>query len=310
MESNDARIGPSSYVNGRIEGDGNLIVEGRVDGSIQIRGDLHIEASASVKSSVSARNILVFGLLVGDAVAAERIELAPSGRMIGDVRTPRFTVHEGAAFKGRVDMVDFPGPERPLADPRTAARGQSTAYSSVPYGSTPFAGSSLYYNASGNASSTSTGFAGSSTLYGGRTTGGLARASLPMSGMPSTSLPLSSVPLAGMSTPFRRTQTLSNEPARELPTGRPAAPGSSSAAGQASAGSSTGTRAAAPTSISSPLPGREASTSTPLAQTSSERSQAVRGQGGAVYQPPPLPRPPEYAGAKKAIVIKKKSGDT
>lgn len=302
MESNDARIGPSSYVNGRIEGDGNLIVEGRVDGSIQIRGDLHIEASASVKSSVSARNILVFGLLVGDAVAAERIELAPSGRMIGDVRSPRFTLHEGAAFKGRVDMVDFPGPERPLADPRTAARGQSTAYGSTAYGSTPFAATSLAYN--------STGFAGNSTAQGGRTTGWMARSSLPMSAMPSTSLPLSSIPLGGMSTPFRRTQALSNEPAREIPSGRPAAPGSSAATGSASASSSSSVRSAAPTSISSPLPGREASTSTPLAQSSSERGQAVRGQGGAVYQPPPLPRPPEYAGAKKAIVIKKKSGDT
>lgn len=291
MESNDARIGPSSYVNGRIEGDGNLIVEGRVDGTIQIRGDLQIEASASVKSSVSARNILVFGLLVGDAVAAERIELAPTGRMIGDARAPRFTLHEGAAFKGRVDMVDFPGPERPAGDARAAARGQSQAYSGSV--SMPYASSSLAYGSAPF---------GSSTLFGQRSGNGLARTSLPMSGMSSTSLPIGSVPLAGMSVPFRRASVSGSEPARDLPTGRPASPTSGAS------GSSTGARAVAPSgSISTPSSSREATSSSPIGQAS---SQTNRGQGGALYQPPPLPRPPEYAGAKKAIVIKKKSGES
>ena len=57
MESLDTRVGSSIFVTGNIEGDGNVIVEGRVDGNIIIKGDLHIDANGQVKSAVQARSI-------------------------------------------------------------------------------------------------------------------------------------------------------------------------------------------------------------------------------------------------------------
>ena len=126
MESLDTRIGSAINITGKIEGEGNIVVEGRVQGNISIKGDLQIDPDGQVKSEVSARNIYIMGILVGDAVASEKIELAPGGRMIGDVRAPRVLINEGAAFRGHVDMVDFEVEERPAESHRARAEVRST----------------------------------------------------------------------------------------------------------------------------------------------------------------------------------------
>lgn len=232
-ESNDARIGSTSFVIGKIEGEGNLIIEGRVEGSIFIKGDLQIEAGAQVKSSVQARNIFVMGLLVGDAVAMDRVEIAPSGRMIGDVRAPRFSIGEGAAFRGRVEMVDFPLSERPA---ETSRPQRST---------TPV------------------------------------RAAVPTRAAPAT-------PMTARR-PDPRREAL---PVRSMMS-RPAAPASASTSASSS-GMSTGSGNGAPSTA-------------PAAPQSSASSSATPTRTNALYTPPPLPRPPELAGGRKAIIIKKKT---
>ncbi len=134
----DTRVGNAILVKGDIEGDGNVIVEGRVEGKIAIKGDLHVAADGQVKSTVSARNIFVQGILVGAATAVDKIEIAAGGRMVGDVRTPRFLINEGAAYKGTVDMVGFepgePGAEqpRPGRQPTPTRRTQASSTMATP----------------------------------------------------------------------------------------------------------------------------------------------------------------------------------
>lgn len=236
-DSSDARIGSSSFIVGKIEGEGNLIIEGRVEGSIFIKGDLQIEAGAQVKSTVQARNIFVMGLLVGDAVAMDRIELAPSGRMIGDVRAPRFSIGEGAAFRGRVEMVDFPVSERPaeLARPQRSVASTQAARNGV-----------------------------------------VARSAAPSPMAPRRPEPRrDALPLR--TTPAR--------PASVSPASNTSNGGmSSNATTQASPAGAGNHAAQPPTSVSQ-----------------------VQNRASNLYTPPPLPRPPELAGGRKAIIIKKKS---
>ncbi len=121
----DTRVGSAVLVKGDIEGDGNVVVEGRVEGKIAIKGDLQVAVDGQVKSSVSARNILVQGILVGSVSAIDKVEIAAGGRMVGDVRTPRFLINEGAAYKGTVDMVGFEPGEAGADKPRAARSGPS-----------------------------------------------------------------------------------------------------------------------------------------------------------------------------------------
>lgn len=117
----ETKVGTGILVSGRIEGEGNVFIEGRVDGEIRIKGDLHIDASGQVKADIQARNVFVYGILVGNAEALEKVEIAEGGRMLGDVRSPRFLINEGAAFSGVVDMVDFEEEDR-SGEPRPSAR--------------------------------------------------------------------------------------------------------------------------------------------------------------------------------------------
>ena len=59
-DASDARIGSAARVRGRIQGDGDLLVEGHVEGSVTIRGDLTVAEGATVSAeAVSAASVTI-----------------------------------------------------------------------------------------------------------------------------------------------------------------------------------------------------------------------------------------------------------
>jgi cytoskeletal protein CcmA (bactofilin family) len=100
----EARIGSAARVRGRIHGDGDLLVEGHVEGSVTLRGDLTIAEGASVSSeSVSAHAVFIAGTLEGNVAATGVVRLAPGARVRGDVQGNAVTIDDGAHFTGRLD---------------------------------------------------------------------------------------------------------------------------------------------------------------------------------------------------------------
>ena len=97
-------IGPSILINGKLSGDEDLTVRGRVEGEIHLSHTLIIETSGVVKANVSVKNAVVSGVVVGNINATESVELTKEGRMVGDITSPRVILVDGASFKGRVDM--------------------------------------------------------------------------------------------------------------------------------------------------------------------------------------------------------------
>src|SRR5208283_2220406 len=115
-------IGPSILINGRLSGDEDLTVRGRVEGELALTRTLIVEPSGVVKANVSVKNAVVSGVVVGNIAATESVELTRDGRMVGDIRSPRVIIVDGASFRGRVDMGELapgrPLPERPRAQVR------------------------------------------------------------------------------------------------------------------------------------------------------------------------------------------------
>ena len=100
-----ANIGPSIQIKGELQGDEDLVIDGRVEGKIELREhNLTIGQNGRIKADLHARNIVIAGEVTGNAFAAERVEIAPSGRLSGDITAPRITIADGAHFKGAVDM--------------------------------------------------------------------------------------------------------------------------------------------------------------------------------------------------------------
>jgi cytoskeletal protein CcmA (bactofilin family) len=100
-------IGARTFVRGSLEGDEEVAVEGRVEGSIRLSGALIVEADGVVRADVEARSVIVRGTLVGDVIAEESIHIAESGRVLGDLKAPRVALAEGASFCGGIDMGEF-----------------------------------------------------------------------------------------------------------------------------------------------------------------------------------------------------------
>jgi cytoskeletal protein CcmA (bactofilin family) len=113
-------IGQSILISGKLSGDEDLTVRGRVEGELNLSKTLIVETSGIVKANVSVRNAIVSGVVVGNITAIESVELTREGRMVGDINSPRVIIVDGASFRGRVDMGNAeprPQTERPAARP-------------------------------------------------------------------------------------------------------------------------------------------------------------------------------------------------
>jgi len=105
-------IGPSILISGKLSGDEDLTVRGRVEGELSLSRTLIVEPSGIVKANVVVKNAIVSGVVVGNISATESVELTQEGRMVGDIRSPRVIIVDGASFRGRVDMGNaVPRPE-------------------------------------------------------------------------------------------------------------------------------------------------------------------------------------------------------
>lgn len=110
-EVKTAVIGPNIRIQGELSGDEDLVVEGRVEGKINVSKGLRIGPQAQVNAEVKAHHVTVAGRVVGNVTAADKVEILPSGVLEGNIRAPKIAIAEGAQFKGSVDMGGKPAPE-------------------------------------------------------------------------------------------------------------------------------------------------------------------------------------------------------
>lgn len=127
---NNTVVGPSILISGKLTGDEDLTVRGRVEGELTLSRTLIVEPSGVVKANVAVKNAIVSGVVVGNINATESVELTREGRMVGDIHAPRVIIVDGASFRGRVDMGDVePGrlpSERPVVARPTAVTRPTT----------------------------------------------------------------------------------------------------------------------------------------------------------------------------------------
>ncbi|MEK7704110.1 MAG: polymer-forming cytoskeletal protein, partial [Myxococcota bacterium] len=81
-------IGESILISGNLEGDEDLTILGRVEGSIKLTRTVMIEESGVVKADLTVRNAIVSGVVVGNISASDSVEITEAGRMVGDIRAP------------------------------------------------------------------------------------------------------------------------------------------------------------------------------------------------------------------------------
>jgi cytoskeletal protein CcmA (bactofilin family) len=124
-----AMIGKTITIKGDITGEENLVIEGKVDGTVHLKNnDLTVGPSGHVNANLTANVVRIDGEVKGDISGVEKVIVTKTGRVHGNIVAPRVTLEDGAKFKGSIDM-DPGGSERALGghNARPVAAGKPMA---------------------------------------------------------------------------------------------------------------------------------------------------------------------------------------
>ncbi len=96
-------IGPGCRVNGILQSEGGVRIDGVFDGTIAIQGNLVIGESATIVADIQAYNITVSGTIKGN-ITANKIEIMETGKVWGDLSVNSLLLNEGAFLRGNTNM--------------------------------------------------------------------------------------------------------------------------------------------------------------------------------------------------------------
>ena len=106
VENAPARIGKTIVICGEVKGGEDLIVDGRVEGTVILaESRLTIGPNANVAADLTAKDVLIMGHVQGNVVASGRVELRAGCSVEGDIRALRLAVEDNAVFRGKVDLT-------------------------------------------------------------------------------------------------------------------------------------------------------------------------------------------------------------
>jgi cytoskeletal protein CcmA (bactofilin family) len=100
-----AMIGASIHIDGDLRGEEDLLIEGEVNGTVQLKNNsLTIGPQGKVRADVYAQSIIVDGYMEGDLYGSERVAIRKNAQVRGNVTSPRVSLEDGAKFKGAIEM--------------------------------------------------------------------------------------------------------------------------------------------------------------------------------------------------------------
>ena len=100
-----AVIGPGIEISGDVTASADLTIDGRVGGSVvQSAHNVEIGESGQVSARIQAKMVKVAGEVIGDIAGSEKVLIARTGRVRGNISAPRVQLEDGAIFKGSIDM--------------------------------------------------------------------------------------------------------------------------------------------------------------------------------------------------------------
>ena len=120
-----ASIGKAVKIDGQIYSKEDLYVDGDVKGIIELQEHrLTIGPNGKVHANIKAREIVILGNVQGNVEASDKLEVRKDARMVGDIKTARIVIEDGAYFKGSID-IQRPDVSRPATPAKPAAPAQN-----------------------------------------------------------------------------------------------------------------------------------------------------------------------------------------
>ena len=95
-------IGQGLEIKGEVSGEGDFQVLGKFEGEISLMGTVHVGEGAEVDANINATAIVIGGVVRGNLSADTRVEILPTGSLMGTVKSGSFTAADGATVKGEI----------------------------------------------------------------------------------------------------------------------------------------------------------------------------------------------------------------
>lgn len=99
-------IAAGTTINGDIDTNGVIRIEGRVEGAVRAGRQVLIGRQGEVRGNVTTREAVIGGKVQGAVSASERLEVQGTSTIIGDITTKSIAVIEGGKINGNVRIVD------------------------------------------------------------------------------------------------------------------------------------------------------------------------------------------------------------
>jgi len=120
-----ATIGKAVKIVGQIYSREDLFVDGDLEGTVEaLEHKLTIGPNGTVHAGVKAREVVALGTIQGDVEATEKIEIRKDAKLVGNIKTARIIIEDGAYFKGSIDIVK--------PEPKAAPNAQQSAAAGPP----------------------------------------------------------------------------------------------------------------------------------------------------------------------------------
>jgi cytoskeletal protein CcmA (bactofilin family) len=147
-----ATIGKSVMIKGQIFSREDLTIDGEVEGSVECQEHrLTVGPHGRVHAGVKARELIVLGAIHGNVEVTDKIDIRKDAKLVGDIRTARISIEDGAYFKGSIDIARPEVSKPPATTTPVKAASASAPAASAPAASAPPASAQSVAVPAGNA---------------------------------------------------------------------------------------------------------------------------------------------------------------
>ena len=116
-----SRLGKTLQLKGELLAKEEVLVEGKLEGTIKSDGIVVIGKAGRVTADIFAREIVIKGEVNGNVTGSEKVEIVPMGVLNGNIISKRVVLAEGAIFKGNIDMSIKDAQQKKLQESNAAA---------------------------------------------------------------------------------------------------------------------------------------------------------------------------------------------
>ena len=105
IEKVDTVIGKDTEIKGTVSGSVTIRIDGRIEGEINVEGDVVVGETGKIVADISARNVTAAGEITGNINASGKLEIVEKGKVRGDIKVISLVISDGGIFDGKSEML-------------------------------------------------------------------------------------------------------------------------------------------------------------------------------------------------------------